>query len=765
MPKITNSTPHVQQSTPFKNNIHSLKRNQACHQCRKRKLKCDAKRPCSTCVRSHSYALAHASGSDRAALPQHPECTYDEISTAPPVEPTPPAPKNRYERLESRINELESLLREKSTSANSPPASDGKSASSTAPSSFPDFGFLPAPGDDNVNGIVDMSGLYSHTNGNDLGNMDYAFNNGTSLDHLAGIASLMDASPPETSHIATASTPSTDSQNGVNGGNGLVAQSPNGNPDMSLLYLSWPSQLPDIFTTRHLIHAFFTHHIHASRLFHQPTFLAALDLHPSDPKFPCRAVIHAMCAVGSLYSGGLLPASNISDSYPYDAMTGERRKGKQRISSFGDQQAKHAKLCIEESLDRGENLFECCQAQIILTWFYLSQARWVEACLSAALATRSTIPCALNVCPPFHGISASQPFSSKPPTILHSAKTVIEDEVRRNTFWVAYSMEREQGAGNGWAMNLDDRDVSQLLPLRLDQFLQGTLVLPPGRQWSHDKDVLSVHREDQMDSFIMFVKCSILISRVKNFNLRFKSLAYTGDPSVIPPTTNPLSGGLENFYPKDTPAFRELDELVSSFKASFPPDMKSPMTDDKLDPYLYSAWNMAHLASILLHEPFARPGSYACISAYKILTSSRAIVELLHQISSTSYDVSSLDLYPFLCWFMAGRVLVRFLKAAQDAQAQDQVIPLQTEINFLRAMLSKAGERIPLAYRYSKMLYDTQMQTCGPQEPAVESPPALPPRDTTYVTSQYDYTAMLFSYKTPPMPPPPENSSPVAVPT
>lgn len=53
-------------------------------------------------------------------------------------------------------------------------------------------------------------------------------------------------------------------------------------------------------------------------------------------------------------------------------------------------------------------------------------------------------------------------------------------------------------------------------------------------------------------------------------------------------------------------------------------------------------------AQIILHEPFARPGSYACISAYKILSSSRAIVELLHQVSSTSYDVSSLDLYPFV---------------------------------------------------------------------------------------------------------------------
>lgn len=44
--------------------------------------------------------------------------------------------------------------------------------------------------------------------------------------------------------------------------------------------------------------------------------MASLDLHPTDPKFPPRTVIHAMCAVGSLYTGGLLTAGNISDSYP-----------------------------------------------------------------------------------------------------------------------------------------------------------------------------------------------------------------------------------------------------------------------------------------------------------------------------------------------------------------------------------------------------------------------------------------------------------------
>ena len=71
--------------------------------------------------------------------------------------------------------------------------------------------------------------------------------------------------------------------------------------------------------------------------------------------------------------------------------TGEHLKDAPRVVSFGDQQAKYAKNAIEENIDLGEKLFECLQsepinssllpltnvslAQIILTWFYYSQAR------------------------------------------------------------------------------------------------------------------------------------------------------------------------------------------------------------------------------------------------------------------------------------------------------------------------------------------------------------------------------------------------------
>ena len=73
------------------------------------------------------------------------------------------------------------------------------------------------------------------------------------------------------------------------------------------------------------------------------------------------------------------------------------------------------------------------------------------------------------MCPPFHSITKSE----RPPSILPPARTVIEDETRRNSFWLAYASERQHGCGNGWALSLDNQDVSQLLPVRGDQFIQG----------------------------------------------------------------------------------------------------------------------------------------------------------------------------------------------------------------------------------------------------------------------------------------------------
>jgi hypothetical protein len=83
----------------------------------------DAKRPCSTCVRSYAHAVAHAPKG--AEAPPMLECTFDcgtylhnfsanSLSAVTLVLEVNPigadVPKNRYDTLESRISKLSPVL-------------------------------------------------------------------------------------------------------------------------------------------------------------------------------------------------------------------------------------------------------------------------------------------------------------------------------------------------------------------------------------------------------------------------------------------------------------------------------------------------------------------------------------------------------------------------------------------------------------------------------------------------------------------------------
>jgi hypothetical protein len=96
----------------------------------------------------------------------------------------------------------------------------------------------------------------------------------------------------------------------------------------------------------------------------------------------------------------------------------------------------------------------------------------LQVFLASAYSIRLAIPLGFNMCPPFHSIAKAE----RPASIIPAARTVIEDETRRNVFWLAYATERQSGCGNGWALSLDDQDISQLLPVRGDQFEQGVRI-------------------------------------------------------------------------------------------------------------------------------------------------------------------------------------------------------------------------------------------------------------------------------------------------
>lgn len=696
MPK-TSTTKHDSATTttsgPMGSASHPnvLKRNQACHQCRRRKLKCDAQRPCSTCVRSHAHALSHAPAGIEP--PERPECTFDEGPMG-----AQEAPKNRYEKLENRINELEAMLRDQGSSS----ASKSPQSSLSPPSAHsPNVPIHPG-----LTGATIPTPPVFHSPSLGLP-QSYQSSPGD----YPGISSS------STSFIAAAENPSNDVQ----------TDTPFLSPGLGydVYWPGWPKDLPSPALVRHLVEAFFSFHPHAGRLFHVPTFMASIDLPPTHPNFPSPAIVHAICAVGSLYTVVVPPtpppeksmgasmsedadlSGGSSDHSPLaDEIFCSWYKRKDYTDSFAERHVKLAKQTAEEQLLAGKTLLEDVQAMLIITWWYWCNARWVESFTTIGQAIRAAIPLGINVNHPFFPISDSL----RTPSLIRLPKDSVEDEVRRNTFWLLYAMERMGGCSNGWALSLDDQDVSQLLPMRGVNFDLGITWSGSERQHALGKDILLHHPEDQVDSFSLYIKGCMLLSRVKVYNLRFRSKRFVGDPAFTYASTyaeawEKVDEGKDKAAdPRRTAGFLEIDHIASMFRQSFPLYLRNPIRDSSVDSHLYTACLTPHLAIILLHDPHAHVTSPGCVSAFKILEASRAVLNLIYAVRSTSFDVTLLDFFCAFCWFRAGRVLVRFWQAAQQANSKEQTLTLRSEVEYIIAALAKLGERVPLAHRYFLML-------------------------------------------------------------
>ncbi|KAF8832430.1 hypothetical protein HHX47_DHR1002027 [Lentinula edodes] len=381
--------------------------------------------------------------------------------------------------------------------------------------------------------------------------------------------------------------------------------------------------------------------------------MTSLSLPPDHPKFPAVPVLHAICAVGSLYTSAVTSAPPVNfDKVPADEIFTERYRIKEnRPDSFAEQQATLAKEALQRMEIMGLELIQVLQSTILLSWYYCSNASWAELFLNCAHSMRLCVPLGLNVCPPFHTISRS----TRPASVLSPAKNVVEDELRRNVFWFAYAMERQHGCSNGWALSLDDNDISQLLPVQSDQFDNGKLVSPSERQWAHSNDLLTVHPEHQTDGLILYIKASILLSKVKTFNLRFRAKHFSGDGEGSL-SYNTFRAD-EPVDPRNTMSFIDLDGTVTSFIATFPSHLRNPLTkDEKMDCTLFAAMAMSHVS----------------------------IVDLIYTAWSTTFDLSLFESFVSFCFFAGGRVLSRFLQAALEEEAEDQIKTFRSEMGVIR---------------------------------------------------------------------------------
>ncbi|CAE6411939.1 unnamed protein product [Rhizoctonia solani] len=617
----------------------ALKRNQACHQCRKRKLKCNAQKPCATCEKSHRLAVA----SNPALSGTEAECTYDEFTTENPP-PVPEGPRAKYQRLEARINELETLLKEQQAKeANNNLASNTPLVSQTSP-----LASLRTP-----------SSSGSPTN-----------NGSNSQDTYYRTLFIDEPGPFVPSlPLAIAPAPAVDESS------------------QQMIPHDWPSRLPAPGLLHHLIEVFFTCYPLAHYLLHRPTFMASLLLPPRSPAFPHSSLLHAICAYASIFSSRVHTPSIGPEMGPFSTMDAEAIR--ERDNSFAEKHVRWSRQARDDATSIGNNLLECTQSLVVMVGYYHVTARWVEVWASAGLAVRYCVPLGLNNRSGFH-TARTHPrtwLRNGGRSILPEPDNAIEREQRANLFWIAYSYERFQTAVGPWAMCLDDEDISQLLPIKLEDFESGNEI-DLNRQCLQTPNFLTTHIRETTDSFTLFIKASVILSKVKILALR-----------------------VGNRYPSipDASAFSVLCDVCANLgnhRSTFPPEYLEPIsqTNRGFDTLLYVAHLIPHAAIILMHEEHADINSPNCLSTQKSLLAARAILDLIYLVCSTSYDMARLPSVCNFCWFMAARVLVRVLKHRHQAGKIGEAATMRSEVEVIRLAFQRMGERVPIATRHSIML-------------------------------------------------------------
>ncbi|KAG8963831.1 hypothetical protein FRC03_002515 [Tulasnella sp. 419] len=354
---------------------NSLKRNQACHQCRKRKLKCDAQRPCSTCARSHAFAARSAHPAPIPPL----ECTYDDFPPTVSGSSASEDSQEKFERLEAKICMLESLLKQatekleehEAAPLQRTPTSQTNSVDAIQP---PILHISPPSEDPLIADTYQMTDMQMQT-----------------MFYPPPIVQLHGPFPsPMTSHSSFISTPEQSSPNAFSPEINAQAPmesfpntnlDPNGDlfPELPLLHPAWPPLLPPPALLHHLVDTFFACCPFANRILHRGRTIASMMYPPDSPEFPLPALLHAICAVASFYTSVIeqphLPGFN--ELPPDDFFPTPLRTVKPN-ASFGESHAHLSTLSASKAIQSGQRMLQVMQSTLILSWFHYSSGTAVN---------------------------------------------------------------------------------------------------------------------------------------------------------------------------------------------------------------------------------------------------------------------------------------------------------------------------------------------------------------------------------------------------
>ncbi|KAE8271961.1 hypothetical protein A4X09_0g373 [Tilletia walkeri] len=159
-----------------------------------------------------------------------------------------------------------------------------------------------------------------------------------------------------------------------------------------LTYTGWPADLPPLQVFDQIMEIYFRNIGSMFPMFHRGRFRHRLSLGPLHARFPHVSILHAMCALTYTLMPELdnnVPSPTI---YAKGALNG---KGESR-GTCAQFHADRAKMLVVQGTAEGSNIYEVCQAAVLLAIYKYASGELMDAWMLSASCLRVAVPLGLN---------------------------------------------------------------------------------------------------------------------------------------------------------------------------------------------------------------------------------------------------------------------------------------------------------------------------------------------------------------------------------
>ncbi|EIW72570.1 hypothetical protein TREMEDRAFT_36788, partial [Tremella mesenterica DSM 1558] len=616
-----------------------LKRNHACLQCKKRKVKCDGTRPsCAPCLRSHAHALRSAQRN--SSTPPILTCTYTEVETPDSRGNSPPSDPLRS------VNETEQRKRRGAKRHHDDGDSEEKAAL-----------------------LAKITELEQQ------------------LAALRPLASLSEKSSLKQSYSGGGNIWSNepvsfiDNQQNWDGGIpplALPPVDPTGFENLFLVPTGWPRNLPSPFLLEHLVETFFTHVPQLPRMLHRASFLPRIQLPPTNPNFPDAALLHAICARASLHTAWVnsIPPEQVESVIERHKAINNDLEG---LDDFGLSQVEAARRCIHLAFTTcdmagGPRLLEQCMAGVIIADVYFSKGVPMLGWEAAGVPGRMVRVLELN--------NRNLPKERHKDALLSPPVDSIDREARLGLLWNAFLADSGFALNGGWGRSFELSDMRTQLPGSECDFQKGVYV-EENPQNAQSPDLYNNH--PVQDPFVLSIKAAVLSCRASRW------LHFWQQRDIIPGDD---MTGLRH------PDFLTLVHDLHDFKRTVPDAVKNLFKicevqgPQALDADVLTIHILPNLSLALLYEPFVQTQNAETDDAlYKIRRACDSIIGILHLIP-TNLDVATI-MTPVIGFslYSVGRLIANDIQRLMSASKFEQALKVRGDLSTVQAMLGRYGQQ------------------------------------------------------------------------